>query len=992
MQLGLYLGLNPPVLGGAVNPVVANYDFTALSALPSGFTNVRSGGAWYNDRDGYIQHDSASNTARFGRTYDSEMGLLVEISVDANNLYSRPSADAVGDHLSAGASIASIITDADNPCKDLSNGTNVWELDNSGGGSDVDVEWSGAISSGKASAMAYIETVSGDAPTLSISGNGTQETGHTVAGYTLHRCEDRSVGGAENLRITVPAGAVIRVACVNLQAYDCLTSFIDTAGSSITRNGDNVDFSCDFLDGLTECTILYDFSFIEDSGQTCHLFEMRNSDNAEIITLWQGSGVGKTSIKAGNVSQVSENTAALFNRQRSRIGLSIKDNEFRRSLNGFTEFTDTSGTAPDFGAIVAQGANAGSFLSINRSGAAVANGVVHKLRVYNKVLAEDALNNLTDPNTSDELWIAMFGDSNLYRWEGFFDGAPQAAFISALSGSYSGDINVVNKGDSSSAANYDTAQAQGVDYWSGNGDSGGGTSWLQAIGTDNGYSIVENTFYQKKKMDYVLVNIAAADIIGIADAVITKAEYKASMQNVIDITLADLGDQVKFVFQYPPNATNANYTDAAMQDVRDAMRELVSENVSVIGAYDLYDVTLVDSVHPNEAGFNKAAARAANIILNDLGLAALTEPPKITGGTWGQNKVYLVCDSNLTGDDPASIRIEDDGSPVPISSVAIEDNIIELTLSSTIAAGSTVTYYVGYGKMDGIVEADVIRDTVTVLPLESTGALSNLVYDEEIPAPPIAGWDGSELTYNASGDIAVTGEDYPYGLSYFNNDNSLAVLATGLQTVQVWQLASAGSTVGATRDSDKDYNLGVNANDIRFKPDSSEMYTVEGGRYLRVYTISGNDPSTASNVAAREFDFLAANVQGFDISPDGTVVVACTSAASNNIRWFETPVAGDFSQLVEDTNKNMDVADALALYAVKFGDSGNVLSVMDKGQDKVRYFDLAAPYDTENMTEDVSKAKDISGQEADGNGVDWTMDGSKMVVVGWSSSTVKLYE
>tara|TARA_B100000073_G_scaffold347991_2_gene364433 strand:+ start:27922 stop:30888 length:2967 start_codon:yes stop_codon:yes gene_type:complete len=988
MKIGLNLNMS---MNAGIRTAIA-YNFANMSELPSGMTVSRSGGAWYNDVDGYIQYESASNTARLGRIYDTEMGLLVEKTESAENLYSRPSVGAVGDHLSAGSSIASIVTDADNPCKNLSSGTSVWELDNSGGGAPVDVEWAGAISSGKASAMAYIETVSGDAPTLSISGNGTQETGHTVAGYTLYRCEDRSVGGSENLRISVPAGSVVRVACVNLQAYDCLTSFIDTAGTAATRNGDDVNFDAAHYAGLTDVTILYDFTLVDDSGETTHLFEVRDSSTNERITFWQGSGVGQNHVKNSSGFIVNTTTAAYFNRQRSRIALSYTDGQIYKSLNGFTEIDDTSAGQIDFDAIAAQGANAGSFLSINRSGFAPANGVVHRYTVYNKAFSESATNSLTDPNTSNELWIAMFGDSNLYRWEGFFDGAPQAAFISALEGSYSGDINIVNKGDSSSAANYDTAQAQGVDYWSGNGDSGGGTSWLQAIGTDNGYSIVENTFYQKKKVDYVLVNIAAADIVGIADAVINKAEYKASMQNVLDITLAELGDQVKFVFQFPPNATNGNYTDAAMQDVRDAMRELVSENDSVIGSYDLYDVTLVDSVHPNEAGFNKAAARAANIILNDLGLAALTEPPKITGGTWGQNKVYLVCDSNLTGDDPASIRIEDDGAAVSISSVAIEDNIIELTLSSVIAEGSTVTYYVGYGMMNGIVEADVIRDTATGLPLQSTGELSNLVYDEEIPAPPIAGWDGSELTYNASGDIAVTGEDYPYGLSYFNNDNSLAVLATGLQTVQVWQLASAGSTVGATRDSDKDYNLGVNANDIRFKPDGSEMYTVEGGRYLRVYTISGNDPSTASNVAAREFDFLATNVQGFDISPDGTVVVACTSAASNNIRWFETPVAGDFSQLVEDTNKNMDIADALALYAVKFGDSGDVLSVMDKVQDKVRYFDLAAPYDTENMTEDVSKAKDISGQETDGNGVDWTMDGSKMVVVGWSSDTVKLYE
>ena len=727
-----------PVMGfGGGITFAVDYNFESLNALPEGMSNTRTGGGWYQDFDGYIQNEATSNTIRIGTVYGSGRGALVEIAVTADNLYSRPSTGAVGDHLSAGSSIAAIVTEADNPSKALSAGTSVWELDNSGGGSPVDVEWAGAISSGKASASAYIKTVSGTDAALSISGNNADSyIGHTVAGYVLHVDQDRTVAAAENLRVTVPAGAVVRVATVNFQAYDVLTSFIDTSGAAVTRNTDDLNGTdVSWWSGVQEGVWYLDFTSLDDDGETSHFFEVRDTALENRFTAWQGSGTSQNTVESANVLVVNQPTPAIFNRQRVRTAMSYKNNEFIQSRNGFTEFIDTSGDAPDTTTFT-EIANPLSFLSLNRTGAAPLNGILHRFSLYPATKNETAVNNLTNPNKPDELWVSMMGDSILLRWNTHFSGRPEQRFIDALTPHFT-SVDVVNKGDSSSAANKIGADAQSVDYWSGTSDSGGGTSWLQAIGPDgaDGISIKENTRYQRRKLDYILMNIAAGDIVAISAAVITKAQYKTSMQNVIDITVTELGPQIRFVMQYPARSTSGSYTDAAMQDVRDAMRELVAENSGLfVGDYDIYDSDNVDAVHPNEAGFNNAVDRAANIILANEGLETLKTFPEVTHVAYGGSTIILTLDrGDIVGSDTGVFGIFVDDVAVSVNSSGIVENYIVLNMDDLIPNNSEVELTVGYGKLSTFTIANAFREDSTNYPIKTSGALVAEIDDTLAP-------------------------------------------------------------------------------------------------------------------------------------------------------------------------------------------------------------------------------------------------------------------
>ena len=155
-----------------------------------------------------------------------------------------------------------------------------------------------------------------------------------------------------------------------------------------------------------------------------------------------------------------------------------------------------------------------SFLSINRSGAAPINGIVHSFALYDTAFDAQKLKSVTNPIQVTNFGSRCLGTVTCSAGKIIIGSRPQQRFIDRITAHLNSDIYVINKGDSSSAANYTGAAAQGVDYWSNNGDAGGGTSWLQAIGPDgDGGSIVNDTYYQKRKIDYILMNIAAGDVI-----------------------------------------------------------------------------------------------------------------------------------------------------------------------------------------------------------------------------------------------------------------------------------------------------------------------------------------------------------------------------------------------------------------------------------------------------------------------------------------------
>lgn len=721
MQLKTGLGLTP-MRKNTSSPCIKSYNFAQMTTLPPDLTNLRSGGAWYQDDHGLIHKVTESNTIRFGTIYGSARGALVEVTVTAANLYSRPSAGDVSDHFSSGTSIATIDTDTDSLCKNLTNGNNIWVFDNRSGAEAVDINFHGTLASGRVSAMAYIKTISGEDAVLSISGNGSDQIGHNVNGYSLHRTEDVFLSASAAMRITIPAGALIHVACANFQAYDFMTSFIDTSGSTLTRNNDDLNGTdASWWAGIQEGTFFVDCTYLDDTGQSGHLFEIRDTDVTQRFTIWQNGGLCQTSMEVDNTNIFNSNSPVLINRTRLRIACAYKAGEFLQMRNGELDLSLTPANVPDTSTFAAS-TNPISFFSVNRSGAAPLNGIVHGFALYNQAFTANKLQKLTSPNNNNELWVALFGDSNLERWKSLFDGRPQQSFVDALGEHYNGSIHVINKGQSASAANYTGAAAHDVDYWSNDGDTNGGNAWYKAMGPGTtGGSVIDDTCYQKQKIDYVIINLAAADIKSLTSGIITKAAYKASFLNVLDVTSQNLGAQVKYIIQYPPSANSVEYNDAAMQDARDALREIAQSDPRVIGAYELYDITRTDNVHGDEAAYTTAASRAANIINADLKRTPKISSPEVVNATHNGNTLTMTTNAAaaLSGDARDIFRVEINGSPTTITNVFCSGQKVTLVLSETITDTDDVRLWVGYGQMSSLDPARCIIDSENGYPMNS---------------------------------------------------------------------------------------------------------------------------------------------------------------------------------------------------------------------------------------------------------------------------------
>ncbi len=230
-------------LAGAVLPSL-DLDFMT-GAVPPGLQLSRSSAALYMTASGAYA-SAAANIARleYHPVTRAPMGLLVEESVIAKNLYARPSGNLVSD-FGATETGLSTATDADNPARDLGGGTTVWKLDNSAGGSAVSISWAGTCgNTSKHSLQLWARVSAGSGFTLGLNDTGATIFGH--GGNTWQRVTVSNItppSSSARMKLTVPAGACIYFTLANLQENIFSTSPVDTAGTAAARAADRYKYA-----------------------------------------------------------------------------------------------------------------------------------------------------------------------------------------------------------------------------------------------------------------------------------------------------------------------------------------------------------------------------------------------------------------------------------------------------------------------------------------------------------------------------------------------------------------------------------------------------------------------------------------------------------------------------------------------------------------------------------------------------------------------------
>jgi len=180
-------------------------------------------------------HTRAAGVQGDGLPLGSGMGIWAAATNKATQSF--PGALATTGVTKAGDAAATLdkVTDADAPFQASS--TTVWELDNSAGVAAATVEFDGTASAAAHAGSIFAKTSAGT-PTLTIAAAGAVSLTSTGV-YTRYQMTV-TAGAGNKLRVTAPAGAVVRFTGAQLETGAIATPLIATNGGTAARSAARV--------------------------------------------------------------------------------------------------------------------------------------------------------------------------------------------------------------------------------------------------------------------------------------------------------------------------------------------------------------------------------------------------------------------------------------------------------------------------------------------------------------------------------------------------------------------------------------------------------------------------------------------------------------------------------------------------------------------------------------------------------------------------------
>lgn len=372
-----------------------SHDFTTAT-LPPNSVFTRSGAALYYNATGFLV-SAATNTPRFG--YDpisrENMGFVVEEPVSAKNIYARPSAGTTANHFSSVPAGLSVVTDAANPAKNLTAGTNVWKIDNSAGGSAVTISFAGtAGNTNKHSLQIWVKVGGGSGGTIDLTAIGS--VAFNDSAWTLIESVNLTPpSSAAQMRLTVNAGATVFFTCANLQENIFNTTLIDTAGAAAGRLAEKLVVTLGAWFNATKGTFIVDHvpvGFARRAAQSLFYLGGGSNNDRLMITVNPDGGHGLR-CTSNSVSQVNVNVGnTVMNERRMTEGLMYSATNYTAALNGAISGRYAMTALPlsfSSGLIVGNHPSSGSEYS----------GSFKSIAYYKQPLTENQLRRLSRPRT-----------------------------------------------------------------------------------------------------------------------------------------------------------------------------------------------------------------------------------------------------------------------------------------------------------------------------------------------------------------------------------------------------------------------------------------------------------------------------------------------------------------------------------------------------------------------------------------------------------------
>ena len=220
---------------------------------------------------------------------------------------SIPGADATTGVTLAGAAEATLTKVADAAAPFQNSSTDVWLLDNSAGGTDATVDFAGNATAAAHTGSAWARAIVGS-PTVSIEGGGTPTVIAVSAAYARYS-QSRTASAGDNLRITAPAGAVVRFTAGQLETGSIATPFIVTDGGTASRTAGRIQMPVAGLFTATQGAVFYRATEPPSPASFPVFFSWADSANARIESYFNGGSAITTLRSDGGV--FSESSLAI---------------------------------------------------------------------------------------------------------------------------------------------------------------------------------------------------------------------------------------------------------------------------------------------------------------------------------------------------------------------------------------------------------------------------------------------------------------------------------------------------------------------------------------------------------------------------------------------------------------------------------------------------------------------------------------------------------
>ena len=336
-----------------------------------------------------------------------------------------------------------------------------------------------------------------------------------------------------------------------------------------------------------------------------------------------------------------------------------------------------------------------------------------------------------------------------------------------------------------------------------------------------------------------------------------------------------------------------------------------------------------------------------------------------------------------------TLTIGADGSYTYAATTAAADAL------DTDESGTDTFVYTLKDDQDAITTANL---TITVLGANDAPVARNdtgtIVEDGTLT---VNDGDGTSTISGASlvdGTSVRTEENDPRGLAFNNDGTKMFILGFTGQDVTEYTLSTAFDASTATYVSGGELDISSQESEpsgIEFNNDGTKLFIVgTSGDDVTEYTLStAFDVSTASHVSGGEKDLSSQDLRPRDLTfnSDGTKMIV-VGDAGETIEEYDLSTAYDVSTASHDSSLDVSGQEQTPA-AIEFSPDGKKMFVLGYTGDDVNQYTLSTGFDISTASHDG--AFDISSQETNPRGLAFNNDGTKMFLVGGSEDKVFEY-